>query len=155
MRWRAYLRSLRVSPSASSRCRARVRRVRRECHAAEEGLRMADYSKPLPVPDIDSQPFWDKCKAHELTAQRCRDCGNFRWPPQAFCPYCYSWKCEWTKLHETGTVYSFVVVHYVSIAAFEADVPYVVAHITVDGTDERVRMISNVIEYPWQEVRIG
>jgi len=59
------------------------------------------------------------------------------------------------KLGETGTVYSFVVVHYVSIPAFEDDVPYVVAHITLDGTDDQVRMISNVIECPWQEVRVG
>ena len=59
---------------------------------------MADYTKPLPIPDLDSQPFWDRCKAHELSAQRCHDCGKFRWPPQAFCPHCYSWKFDWTKL---------------------------------------------------------
>ena len=59
------------------------------------------------------------------------------------------------KLGETGTVYSFVVVHYVSIPAFQDDVPYVVAHITLDGTADQVRMISNVIECPWQEVRVG
>jgi hypothetical protein len=48
-----------------------------------------------------------------------------------------------------------VVVHYVSIPAFQDDVPYVVAHITLDGTDNRVTMISNVIECPWQEVKVG
>ncbi len=62
---------------------------------------------------------------------------------------------HWTKLGETGTVYSFVVVHYVSIPAFEGDVPYVVAHITLDGTEDQITMISNVIQCPWQEVRIG
>jgi uncharacterized OB-fold protein len=59
------------------------------------------------------------------------------------------------KLAETGTVASFVVVHYVSIAAFQEDVPYVVAHITLDGTDELITMISNVIGCPWQQVRVG
>jgi uncharacterized OB-fold protein len=116
---------------------------------------MAEYAKPLPVPDVDSQQFWDGCKAHELSAQRCRDCRKFRWPPQAFCPHCYSWNFEWTRLKDTGTVCSFVVVHYVSISAFQDDVPYVVAHITIDGTDERVTMISNVIGCPWEEVRVG
>lgn len=116
---------------------------------------MAEYTKPLPVPDVDSQQFWDNCKAHELSAQRCDDCGNFRWPPQPFCPQCYSWKFDWTKLAETGTVYSFVVVHYVSIPAYQDDVPYVVAHITIDRTDDQVTMISNVIDCPWQEVRVG
>jgi uncharacterized OB-fold protein len=116
---------------------------------------MAEYAKPLPVADVDSQPFWDGCKAHELSAQRCRDCGKFRWPPQAFCPHCYSWNFDWTKLAETGVVASFVIVHYVSIPAFQEDVPYVVAHITLDGTDEQITMISNVIGCPAQDVRVG
>ena len=37
---------------------------------------MAEYNKPLPIPDVDSQAFWDRCKAHELAAQRCQDCGK-------------------------------------------------------------------------------
>lgn len=116
---------------------------------------MAEYSKPLPVADVDSQSFWDHCKVHELSAQRCRDCGQFRWPPQAFCPHCYSWNFDWTKLGENGVVTSFVIVHYVSIPAFQEDVPYVVAHITLDGTDEQITMISNVIGCPTQDVRVG
>jgi uncharacterized OB-fold protein len=116
---------------------------------------MAAYAKPLPAPDLDSQPFWEGCKAHELRAQRCSQCRQLRWPPQSFCPECYSWDFEWAKLAETGTVYSFVVVHYVAIPAFQEDVPYIVAHITVDGTEERVKLISNVIDCPWQDVRVG
>ncbi|MGN6735483.1 MAG: Zn-ribbon domain-containing OB-fold protein, partial [Candidatus Binatia bacterium] len=58
-------------------------------------------------------------------------------------------------LGETGTVASFVVVHYVSITSFLEDVPYVVAHITLDGTDQQITMISNVIECPWEQVRVG
>jgi uncharacterized OB-fold protein len=116
---------------------------------------MAEYSKPLPVADVDSQPFWDRCKTHELAAQRCRDCEKFRWPPQAFCPHCHSWNFDWTRLGETGTVCSFVVVHYVSIPAFQDDVPYVVANITLDGTGEQITMISNVVQCPWQNVHVG
>ena len=116
---------------------------------------MPGYSKPLPVPDNDSKQFWEGCKAHELSAQRCRGCGKFRWPPQAFCPHCYSWSFEWIKLNGTGVVASFVVVHYVAIPTFQDDVPYIVAHITLDGTDEQITMISNLIECPWQEVRVG
>ncbi len=33
--------------------------------------------------------------------------------------------------------------------------PYVVAHITLDKTDDQITMISNVIQCPWQEVRVG
>ena len=116
---------------------------------------VSEYAKPLPVPDLDSQPFWDRCKAHELSAQRCDACGRYRWPPQAFCPHCYSWQFSWMRLPETGTVCSFVVVHYVSIPAFEPDVPYVVAHITIDGTEDQVVMISNVIGCRWEDAKVG
>jgi uncharacterized OB-fold protein len=113
------------------------------------------YAKPLPQPDIDTQPFWDACRGHELRAQRCNACGEFRWPPQAFCPECYAWDFAWTKLGGTGRVDSFVVVHYAAVAPFQPDLPYVIAHIAVDGTNERVRLVSNVIDCQWQEVRVG
>ena len=116
---------------------------------------MADYTKPLPIPDIDSQPFWDRCKAHELSAQRCGDCGKFRWPPQAFCPHCYSWKFDWTKLERNRHRVFFRGRALRVDSCFQGDVPYVVAHITLDNTDDQITMISNVIQCPWQEVRIG
>jgi hypothetical protein len=114
-----------------------------------------DYMKPLPSPDLDTQPFWDYCKQHELRAQRCSDCGTFRWPPRGLCPQCHSWDFEWVKLPGTGRVYSFVVPHYVAVPAFLLDAPYVIAHITIDDTDDRVRLTSNVMGCPWEDVRVG
>ena len=116
---------------------------------------MTEYAKPLPAPNPDTKPFWDACKAHDLRAQRCTACGCFRWPPQGVCPSCYSWDFEWAKLGETGTVCSFVVVHYVSVSAFADDIPYVVAQITIDGTDNHVILTSNVIDCQWEEVKVG
>ncbi len=116
---------------------------------------MTEYTKPLPAPDSDTKPFWDACKEHELRAQRCTACGRFRWPPQGVCPSCYSWDFEWAKLSETGTVCSFVVVHYVSVPAFADDIPYVIAQITIDGTQNQVILTSNVVECPWETVKVG
>ncbi len=116
---------------------------------------MAPYAKPLPAPDRNTAPFWEACKEHELRAQRCSACGRYRWPPQGACPACYSWGGEWVKLPETGKVASFVVVHYVSLPVFAEDVPYTVAQITIDGTDEHVMLTSNVIDIPWEEVKVG
>ena len=116
---------------------------------------MNAYTKPLPRADVDTQPFWDGCKRHELSAQRCADCQHFRWPPQAFCPECYSWNFEWTRLPQTGKVETFVVVHYAAVTAFQPDIPYVVAHIAIDDTDGRVEIVSNVIGCPWESVKVG
>ena len=52
------------------------------------------------------------------------------------------------------TVNTFTVVHYVTVPSFQDEAPYVVAHITIDGTDDRVRIVSNVIGCPWEDVRV-
>jgi len=114
-----------------------------------------DYAKPLPAPDLDTQGFWDGCKEHELRAQRCTACGQFRWLPQGICPECHSWDFEWAKLPETGRIASYVVVHHVTVPAFRDEVPYVVAQITMDGTNGRVRLTSNVAGCSWEDVKVG
>jgi uncharacterized OB-fold protein len=116
---------------------------------------MADYAKPLPIADPDSQPYWEGAKAHELRAQKCAGCGKLRWPPQGFCPHCSSWRFDWAKLAPTGTVESYVVVHQATHPAFAGDVPYIVVHVVIDGTDGAVSIISNLIDYPWEDVKVG
>ncbi len=113
------------------------------------------YTRPLPAPDAETQPFWDACRAHELRAQRCTACGRFRWPPSPLCPACRSWDTEWALLPETGRVATFVVVHYSAIPAFQEILPYVVAQIAIDGTNEHVKILSNVIDCPWESVQVG
>ena len=112
-------------------------------------------TRPIPVPDHDTNPFWDACRDHELRAQVCTKCGRFRWPPQPFCPDCHSWDYEWQRLSGQGRVESFTVVHYAASPAFKDEVPYVVAVITMEGTDDRVQIVSNVVGCPWEAVAVG
>ena len=116
---------------------------------------MAPYAKPLPVADRDTQPFWEFCKQHELRAQRCTACGAFRWPPRSFCPKCCSAECEWVRLSGRGSVYSFSVVHHAVVQAFADDVPYVVALVTLDGASDQAPLLSNIVDCPWDVVRVG
>jgi uncharacterized OB-fold protein len=115
---------------------------------------MADHGKPLPIADPDSRPYWDAAKAHELRAQQCAGCGAFRWPPRGVCPKCRSWQFQWVKLPGTGTITSYVVAVQPG-AAFASEVPYVIAKIVLDGTDYGVTMVSNVVDCPWQQVKVG
>lgn len=114
-----------------------------------------EYAKPLPVPDADTQPFWDGCREHELRAQRCTNCGKFRWPPGPLCSHCRSWDYEWVKLAGTGQVYSYVIVHYSAVPVFQAEMPYVVAQVVLDGTGGEVRLTTNVLDIPPEEVKVG
>jgi uncharacterized OB-fold protein len=47
------------------------------------------------------------------------------------------------------------VVHHVTVPAFADEAPYAVARVTLDGTDDKVRMTTNIIDCPWAQVRVG
>lgn len=116
---------------------------------------MAEYAKPLPVADAESRPFWEGCREGRLLAQRCRQCGRWRWPPSGVCPDCYSWEADWQPLGGRGSVHTFVVAHRTFHPGFREDVPYVIAHVTMDGTEDRVTIVSNLVGCPWEEVKVG
>ncbi len=101
----------------------------------------------LPTPDADSEKFWAGCRAGHLSAQRCPVCARFRWPPMEYCPFCHHRGGDWIALPGTGTIRSFVVVHRAFDKAFDDKVPYVVAHIALDGADG-VIIIGNLAAAP-------
>jgi len=113
---------------------------------------MQSHSKPVPVADIDTKPFWDYCKKRELRVQKCLKCGKLHYPPNSICPNCLNMGSEWVKLSGKGQVYSFIVVHRRYHPAFAAEIPYVVAIIE---TEEGIRMLSNVIGCKPDAVKIG
>jgi len=111
-------------------------------------------TRPHPIPDPDSRPFWEAAKAHELRAQQCSGCGRFRWPPSGVCPDCHSWQSLWIKLPGTGIIDSYVVVHQAT-GAFASEVPYVLAKIALDGTSGQATISSNVTDCAWEQVKVG
>ena len=44
---------------------------------------MTTVSRPVPVPDESSTPFWEAAARHVLTLARCARCGAFTHPPDA------------------------------------------------------------------------
>jgi uncharacterized protein len=101
------------------------------------------YTKPLPVADVETRPFWDACREGRLTLQRCTNCGHVRFPPTFYCAKCGSSEHEWAASTGHGRVFSWIVVrHPVPREVYAADVPYVVALIELD---EGVRIASNIV----------
>lgn len=111
---------------------------------------------PVPVPDTDSAPFWEACRAHRLVAQRCADCGRWRWPPAGVCPGCQRRGAgEWTALRGTGTVTSYVVAQRALHPAFADKVPYTIVFVAPDEAPDHVLLIGNLLDEPWERVRVG
>ncbi len=90
--------------------------------------------RPLPVPDRDSQPWWEAVGRHELLVQRCASCGRLRWPPRAICGECGGFDWEWQAASGRATVASWIVNRHAFGDAFPS--PYVVVTARLDEQDD-------------------
>jgi len=113
---------------------------------------MAEISKPLPVPTIETRPFWDACKRHELRIQRCGACGYYQFYPRIYCARCFSDGVEWVLASGRATVLSFTIVRRPVSPAYAPDVPYIVALVTLE---EGPTMMTNIIGCEPEKVEIG
>ena len=102
---------------------------------------------PEPMPDLDSQPFWDGLAAGELRVQRCTPCRALRWPARAICTRCGSFETEWIACAGQGVVASWIRTHQVFAPAFRERVPYVVVRIAL-AEQADIRLIGG-----WQAER--
>ncbi len=89
-------------------------------------------SRPVPMVDDLSAPFWEAARQRRLVVQRCRDCGEFNHPPRPACDACQSQQLRFEPVGGTGTIYSFTVMHQPNVAGFEDRVPYVTVLVELD-----------------------
>lgn len=100
-------------------------------------------SLPLPVPNEDTQPFWDYTKIGELRAERCTNCGTLRHPPRPSCAECGSFGVEWVKLSGRGVIFSYEVSRQAVHPALEGLVPHTAILVQLE---EGPLITSNLIE---------
>lgn len=82
---------------------------------------------PLPLPDVLTRHFWDECRQHRLSLQRCDECTRFRFYPTAACPHCASPTYQWEQVSGQGAIYSWIVVRRTHDPYWRHRVPYVCA----------------------------
>ena len=97
------------------------------------------------TPDADSRPFWTACAEGRLLGQRCAACGLWRWPPREHCARCHAAAPEWVELSGGGRVAGAVVLHRAFDPGFAADVPLTIVHVEMDGTDQQMVLIGNLV----------
>ncbi|TMA68262.1 MAG: OB-fold domain-containing protein [Deltaproteobacteria bacterium] len=83
--------------------------------------------KPF-LEELEAKPFWANLCEHKLTDY------------------------EWKQLSGRGIVYSFVNYHRAWHPSYEGKTPY---NVSLVDLDEGPRLISNVIECPTEQVKIG
>lgn len=111
-------------------------------------------SKQLPIPDEDSQVFWEGCRRGRLLIQQCTHCGAFRFPPSPLCAFCLSSLVTWREDPGRGEVVTFCV-YYAELAgpAWQAELPYTVAVVRLSYSG--VQMLSNLVCHDLQTIQIG
>jgi uncharacterized OB-fold protein len=110
--------------------------------------------KQLPIPDEESQIFWEGCRRQRLLIQQCNACRTFRFPPSPLCRGCLSALATWQEDPGQGEVLTFCVYHAeLAGPAWRTHVPYVV--VVVQLWYSGVKMLSNLVCHDPQEVHIG
>ena len=112
---------------------------------------VAEWTKPLPLPDNVSGPYWQAAAEGRLLIQQCPACGNRQWYPRALCTACGA-DTEWLECTGRGVVHTFTVVRQMGMRAFREDVPYVVAMIDLE---EGPRLMGGITDCDPDDVVIG
>lgn len=82
------------------------------------------YTRPLPVIEPLTRPYWDHARAHRLAVQCCTACGDRRFPPSPVCPRCLSDDQRWQVASGRGTLVSWATFHRAYWPAYADGLPY-------------------------------
>jgi uncharacterized OB-fold protein len=104
------------------------------------------------TPGVAQSKFLRQVARGRLMGQRCPSCAKVYLPPRGACPTCGVATDEEVECANTGTVTTFCVVN-VPFSGQKMDLPYVSAHIVLDGAD--TTLMGLVQEIPAKDVRMG
>ena len=112
------------------------------------------YKKPLPIPQPESDFYWEKAKQHELWLRSCNNCQKAYFYPRDICPNCFSRNTTWIHASGKGILHTFAIVHRAPATAFKESVPYIVAIVELE---EGPKMPTNLIgvEPDPTQIKIG
>ena len=64
---------------------------------------------PAPLPQPESDFYWEKCKANELWLRHCKSCDQAYFYPRDICPNCFSRDTDWIQSSGQGTLHTFSI----------------------------------------------
>lgn len=90
----------------------------------------------VPMPDRDSQPYWDALAQGEFRLQRCSACETLRWPARAICNRCQSFDSIWQEVDTSARILSWVRTHQVFAPELRDAVPYWVVQVSLEAQND-------------------
>ena len=89
-------------------------------------MTMSDWSKvtrPIPVPNEWTKPFWEAARQGVLALQRCQACGHFQHPPYATCVNCMAIDLKFEPVTGKGAIYAYTIMYHAGDKRFAAALP--------------------------------
>ena len=105
---------------------------------------------PHPIKTPLTEPFYEAAAEGRLLIQRCRSTGRHQWYPRDHSVYDLNAGVDWVEASGRGEVYTFSVINRSPFD--DVDAPYVFAFVDLE---EGVRMATNIVGVPPDDVRIG
>ncbi len=81
------------------------------------------YNKPIPVPQGESDYYWEKAKQHELWLRQCNACGKAYFYPRDISPCCFSKDTSWVQASGNATLYTYGIAERPPPEVFMANWP--------------------------------
>jgi uncharacterized OB-fold protein len=111
-------------------------------------------TRPVPLPDEVSEPFWRAAAHGELRIQRCRACERLQYPPEITCQRCHNDDLDYTPVSGEASVYSYAEVKRAFHDGFAEELPYLVALVALDE-DPTVRLFTNLVDVRPASAQVG
>jgi len=118
---------------------------------------MSDWSKvtrPIPVPNDWTRPFWDAARRGELALQRCQRCGHFQHPPYPTCVNCISTELAFEPVRGEGAIYAYTIMYHSGDKRFAPAVPYASIIVELDAAPGAF-LVGNLLDAPYTAAKVG
>jgi uncharacterized OB-fold protein len=119
--------------------------------SAHDVVSVEEWTKPLPLADDVTAPYWKAAAEGRLLIQQCPVCGHRQWYPRALCTACGA-DPEWLECSGRGQVHTFTVVRQMGMAPFRDELPYAIAMVELE---EGPMVYGNVTGCAVDDVAIG
>ena len=118
---------------------------------------MSDWTnvtRPIPVPNEWTKPFWEAARQGELKMQRCQSCRKFQHPPYATCVNCMSIDLKFEPVAGKGSIYAYTIMYHTGDKRFASAVPYASIIVELDEAPGAL-MACNLLDAEYTEAKVG
>ncbi|MDP6666468.1 MAG: OB-fold domain-containing protein [Dehalococcoidia bacterium] len=98
--------------------------------------------KPQPVPQPESDRYWEGLKNEEIWLQRSVATGEFQFFPRAISVSDPGGEVEWVQASGNAELFTFAIAHVPPHPGFAGDVPYITALVKLE---EDVIVPTNIV----------